>query len=362
MATFDYYNQGWVAMRDFNYAQTPPELLSQEVMRSIALLYEHKGRQALFIEQRPAELKLLCEVAKIQSTGASNRIEGISTTDGRLNAIMSKRVAPRNRNEQEIAGYRDVLTLIHESYDAIGVTPNTILQLHKILYQPTGYSFGGKWKDSDNVIAEIDEDGHRRVRFAPPPAIAVPDAMERLCNAYNQAIWADAVDPLLLTAMFVFDFVCIHPFNDGNGRMSRLLTLLLLYRSGYLVGKYVSIEHEIERSKETYYESLRSSSDGWNEATNTYLPFVSYFLGCLIRASRIFEERLEGVVVNRTSKPNRIELLLSRSMRDTSKADILAQCPDISPTTANRTLSALLKAGKIQKIGGGRGTRYRWVR
>lgn len=349
-------------MRTFDYTHTPKELLTEAIMGSVAFLHEHKGRQALFIEQRPTELGLLCEVAKIQSTGSSNRIEGISTTNNRLSALMREDVMPRNRNEQEIVGYRDVLSLIHESYDAIDVIPNVILQLHKILYKPTDYSFGGKWKDSDNVIAEVGADGKQRVRFVPTPAIAVPHAMEQLCDTYNKSISAGVVDPLLLAAMFVFDFVCIHPFSDGNGRMSRLLTLLLLYRSGYLVGKYVSIEHEIERSKETYYEALQASSTGWSDGTNTYLPFVSYFLGCLIMASRIFEERLEGVVVNRIPKPERIEVLLSRSFGDVSKSEILSKCPDISPTTANRTLSALLKAGKIQKIGGGRGTKYRWIR
>lgn len=349
-------------MREFDYSHTPQELLTESIVSSIAFLHEHKGRQALFIEQRPTELELLCEIARIQSTGASNRIEGISTTGNRLSALMCEDVAPRNRDEQEIVGYRDVLSLIHESYDAIDITPNVILQLHRILYKPTDYSFGGRWKDSDNVIREILADGTQRIRFVPTPAIAVPDAMEQLCNTYNQAISAEIVDPLLLAAMFTFDFVCIHPFNDGNGRMSRLLMLLMLYRSGYLVGKYVSIEHEIEKTKESYYETLQASSTNWNEGTNTYLPFVSYFLGCLISTSRTFEERLEGVVYNRIPKPRRIETLLERSIGDVSKSEILSQCPDISPTTANRTLSSLLKDGKIQKIGGGRGTKYRWIR
>ena len=349
-------------MHDFDYSHTPAELLTDEIMRSVALLHEHKGRQTLYIQQHPMELEILCSVAKIQSTASSNRIEGISTTGARLTALMREDITPRNRNEQEIVGYRDVLSLIHESYDAIEITPNVILQLHKILYKPTDLSFGGKWKDTDNVIAETLSDGTQRIRFIPTPAIAVPDAMQALCDEYNKAVREEILDPLILAALFVFDFVCIHPFNDGNGRMSRLLMLLLLYRSGYLMGKYVSVEHVIEVSKDTYYEALQASSIGWSENAGSYLPFVSYFLSCLITTSRTFEERLEGYVINRLPKTERIEELLRHSLRDLSKSDILAQCPDISTTTANRTLSALLKAGKIQKIGGGRSTRYRWIR
>ena len=349
-------------MQTFDYSHTPNELLTEGILNSVALLHEHKGRQALYIKQRPVELEFLREVAKIQSTESSNRIEGILTTDSRLAKLLADEVAPRNRNEQEIIGYRNVLSLIHESYDAIDVTPNVILQLHRDLFKATDRSYGGKWKDVDNSIVEIDSDGTRRVRFQPLPAIAVPDAMESLCNAYNEAIHAQIVDPLILVAMFTFDFVCIHPFNDGNGRMSRLLTLLLLYRSGYLVGRYVSVEHEIEKSKDQYYEALKQSSYGWNEGAHSYLAFVQYLLGCLIGASRIFEERLNGVVETRMSKPERIEAVFRRSLGNISKSDILRECPDISSTTANRTLADLQRAGKIKKIGGGRGTKYRWIR
>lgn len=349
-------------MRTFDYSHTPSELLTEGVLNSVALLHEHKGRQALYIQQRPTELEFLREVAKIQSTESSNRIEGILTTNSRLAKLLADKVTPRNRDEQEILGYRNVLSLIHESYDAIDVTPNVILQLHRDLFRATDRSYGGKWKDVDNSIVEIDPNGNRRVRFQPLPAIAVPDAMDSLCTAYNEAISAQIVDPLLLAAIFTFDFVCIHPFNDGNGRMSRLLTLLLLYRSGYLVGRYVSVEHEIERSKDQYYEALRQSSYGWDEGTHSYLSFVQYLLGCLIGASRTFEERLSGVVGQRMSKPKRIEAMIQRSLGDVSKSDILSECPDVSPTTANRTLADLLHAGKIEKIGGGRGTKYRWVR
>lgn len=349
-------------MRTFVYKEVPNELLSSRMMNMVGLLHEHKGRQELYVEQEADKLEALCEVAKIQSTDASNRIEGIFTTDGRLKALMSEGAAPRTRAEQEIAGYRDVLALIHESYDAIDVTPNVILQLHKMLYRHTSYSFGGHWKDSDNAIVEVDEQGRQRVRFKPLPARAVPDAMEELCQAYNRAIATQDIDPLILAALFTFDFICIHPFNDGNGRMSRLLTLLLLYRSGYLVGKYISIEREIERSKETYYEVLQACSPGWDMGENTYAPFVEYLLGCFLGAYRMFEERVKGIVRTKMSMPERLEAVLQESLAPLSRSELSAACPDISDVTVARTLSQLLHAGKIEKLGAGRATKYRWVR
>ena len=349
-------------MRTFDYTELPKELYTTSIMNMVSTIHEHKGRQDLYIDQKPNELSILCDVAKIQSTDASNRIEGIVTSNKRLSEIMQEKVAPRNRAEEELAGYRDALSLIHESYDAIPVTPNYILQLHKILYAQGKMSFGGKWKDSDNAIIEIDADGNKRERFRPLPAIVTPDAMEQLCSAYKRALSAGDIDPLLLIAMFVFDFVCVHPFNDGNGRMSRLLTLLLLYQNGYLVGKYVSIEHEIEKSKDTYYEALQASSAGWSEGVNDYLPFVSYFLWVVAHTCDVFEERVSGLITNKVPKPKRVEAALERSIRDLSKRDILTQCPDISEITVERTLAELLRAGKIQKIGGGRGTKYRWIR
>ena len=348
-------------VRHFDYIHTPQELLTEHTMATIALLHEFKGRQNLYLEQEPEKLETLCEVAKIQSTDASNRIEGIFTTNSRLKALMEEKAMPRNRAEQEIVGYRDVLALIHENYDAIDITPNVILQLHRNLYRHTEYSFGGKWKDSDNAIVEVDAGGNQHVRFRPMPAIAVPRAMEDLCQAYRDAVSAQHIDPLILASLFTFDFVCIHPFNDGNGRMSRLLTLLLLYKSGYLVGKYISIEHEIERSKETYYEALRACSPGWSEETNEYGPFVDYLLGCCVGAYRTFEDRVEGLVFTKKSKTARIEATLRNSIVPLARADLLAANPDVSEITVTRALSALLKAGKIEKIGAGRATKYRWV-
>src|SRR5665647_3902752 len=225
------------ALREFDYTTVPNELMNHELMNLVSAIHEYKGKQELFIEAKPDVLQAMLEIAKIQSTGASNRIEGIYTSDERLVALVKSKAEPRNRSEQEIAGYREVLSLIHDSYDYMVPRTNVILQLHRDLYQFNPASFGGNFKNSDNVIAEVDSNGQSRVRFQPSSAFETPDAVERLTNTYVEAIGTEKYDPLLLIPMFILDFLCIHPFNDGNGRMSRLLTLLLLYRSGYIVGK-----------------------------------------------------------------------------------------------------------------------------
>lgn len=227
-----------------------------------------------------------------QSTGASNRIENISTSDKRLRELMLEKAEPRNRDEREIAGYRYVLDLIHESHDDIPITPGVILQLHRDLYRYSGDSHAGTWKDSDNVIAERTSQGELVARFVPTPAAMTPAAAEAICEEYRKQMDTGTYDPLLASLVFVFDFVSIHPFNDGNGRMSRLLMLLLMYRSGYDMGKYVSIEKEIERTKETYYEALAASSQGWREGKGDYVPFVTYMLGIIDACYRELANRL----------------------------------------------------------------------
>ena len=228
-------------MRIFDYRKKPEKLLTPEIVQMIASIHEHKGKQELFLEANQDELKTLLEVAMIQSTGASNRIEGIYTTDKRLKELVSQKAEPRNRSEEEIAGYREVLAMIHESYEYIVPRSNMILQLHRDLYSFSRGAVGGNYKNSDNLIAEIDAEGHEKVRFIPVPAFQTAEAVEELCNRFWEAWEADYIDKLILIPMFVLDFLCIHPFNDGNGRMSRLLTLLLFYKAGYIVGKYISM-------------------------------------------------------------------------------------------------------------------------
>ena len=345
-------------MRQFDYSAFPETLLTPELCNLIAAIHEYRGKQAQFSSAKKDILKSLLELAVIQSTDASNRIEGIFTSDKRLKELVVQKAEPATRNEKEIAGYRDVLATIHENYEYIPVTPNTILQLHRDLYSFQASGAGGHWKNSDNVIAETDRSGKKRVRFTPVPAFETPEAVERLCKAYNEAVRQEVYDPLLLSVLFVFDFLCIHPFNDGNGRMSRLLTLLLLYRHGYIVGKYISLERLIENSKLTYYEVLRESSDGWNTYRNNYIPFLRYMLGTVIKAYREFEERVAHLVNGKQTKEDRIRTVFDRRLGKISKADIALECPDISISMIEQTLKKLLTEGVIEKVGRGKQTAY----
>ena len=347
-------------MRNFDYAARYCVLLTPDIVAQLAQIREYKGEQALFIAAKKDTLTQLLEIAKIQSTEASNRIEGIYTSDDRLNKLVQDKTMPRTRSEREIAGYRDVLSTIHESHDYIPVKPSYILQLHRDLYKFSGSSTGGSYKATDNVIQEEDAAGNKRVRFHPVAAWETAEAMEQICQEFNAALQNTDLDPLLLIPMFILDFLCIHPFNDGNGRMSRLLTLLLLYRSGYIVGKYISLEKLIERSKETYYEVLQDSSYNWHEGINDDAPFVRYMLGILLAAYRDFSSRVQTLAASGLSKPERIEAIIKGKLGKITKAEIMEQCPDISQVTIQRTLTDLLKANKIIKIGGGRYTAYTW--
>lgn len=347
-------------MREINYIKTWSNLLTPDIVRMLTSIHEFKGEQNLFIEAHADKLTELMEIAKIQSTEASNKIEGIFTSDERLKKLVMDKTTPRTRNEQEIAGYRDVLGTIHESYDFISPKPGVILQLHRDLYKFMGPNAGGYYKTTDNVIAETDSEGNRRVRFQPVPAWETSAAMEELCKAFEEALQDTKIDPLILIPMFVLDFLCIHPFNDGNGRMSRLLTLLLLYRSGYIVGKYISIEKMIEASKETYYEALQTSSTNWHNGINDYESFAGYILGVIVAAYKEFSSRVKLLTTAGLSKPDRIREIIKQTVGTITKAEILTKCPDISQITVQRTLVELQNTGDIIKIGGGRYTKYTW--
>lgn len=349
-------------MRNYSYKSKWTKLLTPDIVALLTQIHEYKGAQTLFIEAKADTLSQLVEIAKIQSTEASNKIEGIFTSDDRLKKLVSNKTTPTTRNEQEIAGYRDVLSTIHESHDFIPVKPSIILQLHRDLYKFSGKNAGGSYKSSDNVIAEEDSQGNQFVRFNPVSAWETPQAIEELCGAYDEALNRDGIDPLLLIPMFVLDFLCIHPFRDGNGRMSRLLTLLLLYRAGYIVGKYVSIEKAIEESKETYYEVLQRSSINWHDNTNDYIPFVQYTLGIVVAAHREFASRVQLLSTANLSKPDRIREIIKGTLGKITKAEIIQKCPDISQVTIQRALNELLKNEEILKISGGRYTSYTWNR
>ena len=345
-------------MHTFDYKETPKQLLTPEIVNMLSSLHEFRGKQELYIEAESDVLTALLDIAKIQSTKASNKIEGIYTSDERLEALVMEKAEPRNRSEEEIAGYREVLTTVHDSYEYIPIRPNNILQLHRDLYSFSSSDTGGRFKNTDNVIAESGKDGQQRVRFMPVPAFQTPEAMENLCNEFNNAIERSEYDPLLLIPMFILDFLCIHPFNDGNGRMSRLLTLLLLYRSGYIVGKYVSMEMLIEKTKETYYEALQNSSIEWHNDKSDYTSFVRYYLGVVLKGYNEFQDRIGHLKYRKLSKADRVKMVFEKKFGVVKKADIATLCPDISETTIERTLKELLEAGFIEKVGKGRATGY----
>ena len=347
-------------MKNYRYLENWNKLLTPEVVSLLTSIHEFKGEQNLFIEANVDKLYELLEMAKIQSTEYSNKIEGIYTSDDRLKQIVLDKTMPKTRNEQEIAGYRDVLNTIHTNFEYIPIIPSMILQLHRDLYKFSGMNYGGKFKVTDNVIAEVDSKGNKYVRFEPVSAWLTGDSVQSLCDSYNEAMKVKNIDPLLLMPMFILDFLCIHPFDDGNGRMSRLLTLLLLYKSNYIVGKYISIEKLIENSKETYYETLKQSSIGWHTNENDYEPFVKYYLGIIISAYKEFETRVHYVSKEKLSKPERIAKVIEQHIGKITKTEIMKLCPDISQTTIQRTLNDLLESNTIVKIGGGRYTSYTW--
>ena len=345
-------------MAQFEYEKTLDMLMIPEVVSALGDIRELKGKTASLSALNPETFSALVEVAKIQSTGASNRIENISASDKRLRELMTNKTDPKNRDEREIAGYRYVLDEIHESHDNIPVTPNVILQLHRDLYRFSGDSHAGKWKDSDNVIAERTAEGELVARFIPTSAAGTPAAVERICRKYSRQIDDGTYDPLLASLVFVFDFVSIHPFNDGNGRMSRLLTLLLMYRNGYDVGKYVSIEKEIENSKETYYEALSASSTGWQNGENDYVPFVTYMLGIVTACYRELESRF-SVVALPAGNEESIRAFFDRLVGTATKREIMDANPNMSQRTLERILAKLQDEGVVEKVGAARSTAYR---
>ncbi len=347
-------------MKEFDYIEKWKKLLTPDIVNYLTTIHEYRGEQRLIAERHADVLESLVEVARIQSTESSNKIEGIYTSDERLKKIVLDKTMPKTRNECEIAGYRDVLNTIHESFQHIPIRDTFILQLHRDLYRFENANDGGKFKTSDNIIEEEDSQGNKFVRFRPLPAWETPEAIANLCAAYNEAVNRREADPLLIIPMFIIDFLCIHPFNDGNGRMSRLLTLLLLYQHDYIVGKYISLEKLIEKTKDGYYEVLQKSSIGWTEDENDYEPFVKYMLGIITAAYRDFFERAKMVEEKKVPKPDRIEELIKNHVGTITKSEIIENTPGISQTTIQRTLTELVKKEKIIKIGGGRYTKYTW--
>ena len=345
-------------MKKFDLENEAKKLFTPNIINTVSLIHEYKGKQTLYIETKKDSLTNLLNIAKIQSAEYSNKIEGIKTTDVRIKELINDKVAPKNRNEEEIAGYRDVLELIHENYDNIPITSSFILQLHKISYRYSSSFIGGKFKTTDNIIEEIDEFGNKKIRFKPISAFETPFAVVELCNNYNELIQKGEIDPLILIPIFILDFLSIHPFTDGNGRMSRLLTLLLLYKSGYIVGKYISIEKIVENTKESYYEALQKSSVNWHTNNNDCSFFTEYYLGIILRAYKDFSNRIEYMTNKKMTAKERILLLIEKNISKISKKQITEICPDISISTIEKALNELIGEEKILKIGDGRYTSY----
>ena len=348
-------------MRKFNLIEEYNSIISNSnIINLISKIHEYKGKQSYLLGSKKNTLETLLKVAKIQSTSSSNKIEGIYTSDKRINEIVNNKLEPKNRNEEEIAGYRDVLSLIHENYNFIDITQNTILQLHRDLYKYTGYSYGGKFKNSQNYIEEENDKGEKKIRFTPLSPLETPIAIEELCKNYNEIVINESCDLLVIIPIFILDFVSIHPFNDGNGRMSRLFTLLLLYKANYMVGKYISIEHIIEETKDSYYETLEKSSINWHDNKNDYTYFVEYYLGIILNAYKEFDSRINIAENKKITAYDRIINIFKDNIVPIDKAFIMNKCPNLSETTIERTLSKLLKEDKIIKISGGRYTKYKW--
>lgn len=344
-------------LKEFDYSKLSDRTWDREIVNYVGLIHEYKGRQELFLARKKDKLEKLIELAKVQSTESSNQIEGIVTTNQRLHLLMEEKTTPRNRNEMEIKGYRYALNLIHESYEYINIRPNMILQIHKEMYRFLDVRLGGKWKDTPNEIDAVHPDGRREVLFRPLEPCETPEAMERLCEEYEKALNQYNVVPLLLIPTFVHDFLCIHPFNDGNGRVSRLLTLWLLYKNGYAIGKYISLEKKIQITKDDYYDALRESSVGWMENRNDDTPFIKYLLSTILAAYRDFEDRVD-MVSGKLSARQMVEKAVKTKIGKFTKADIMELCPEIGRGSVEQSLKTLCEEGLIKKEGKGRATFY----
>lgn len=344
-------------LKEFDYSKLASKLWDKEIVNYIGLIREYKGRQQLFLSQKKEDLDRLVEIAKVQSTESSNRIEGIATTNSRLRQLMSEKTAPKNRDEKEIKGYRYALNLIHENSDYMGIRANVILQIHKEMYRFLDSSYGGKWKDTSNEIDAVYPDGTKMVLFKPLEPFETPEAIERICEEYDKAIHRYNIDPLLVIPTFIHDFLCIHPFNDGNGRTSRLLTTLLLYKNGFAIGKYISLEKKIQITKDDYYDALQQSSEGWIDNNNDDTPFAKYLLGTILAAYRDFEDRVDMVGEKLPAKQI-VEKAVKSKIGKFTKNDIMELCPEIKKASVERSLKALCEEGLIRKEGTGKATFY----
>ena len=344
-------------MRTFNYSKIKELKWDSELLGLIAAIYKEAGKQEMYLKQRPEELEKLVDIAKVQSTESSNAIEGIVTTNTRIKQLVNEKTTPKNRDEQEIAGYRDVLNIIHESFDAIPINTNYILQLHKILYSHMNNHLAGKTKHVQNYITASYGNGIIQTIFTPLDPFETPIALESICNEFNRVIGNNELEPLIAIPIFIHDFLCIHPFNDGNGRMSRLLTTLLLYRSGFYVGKYISLEAKIAKNKDLYYDSLRESQNGWHEGKDDAVSFIKYLLGTILSAYKDFEDRF-SLVETKLSAYETVRRAIMNKIGKFTKQDIRELCPSLSISSIEGALRKLVDEGEIIRVGNGKNIHY----
>ncbi len=344
-------------MRSFNYSEIKHQKWDSEVLGLIAAIYKEAGKQEMYLKQRPEELEKLVEIAKIQSTEASNAIEGIVTTSTRIKQLVEEKTAPKNRDEQEIAGYRDVLNIIHESFDAIPISQNYILQLHKILYSHMNNPMAGRTKSVQNYVSAKYPDGHVEILFTPLAPYETPEALDKICEEYDRVIGNMEVEPLIAIPIFIHDFLCIHPFNDGNGRMSRLLTTLLLYRNGFYVGKYISLEAKIAKNKDLYYDALSKAQIGWHEGTEDAVTFIKYLLGTILAAYKDFEDRF-ALVETKLPALETVRRAAMNKLGRFTKQDIRELCPSLSISSIEGALRKLVASGELKREGSGKNICY----
>lgn len=350
-------NNGGKEMRSFNYSAFKEQKWDSDILGLIAAIYKEAGKQEQYLKQRPQEMEKLVEIAKIQSTEASNAIEGIVTTNTRIKQLVEEKTTPRNRDEQEIAGYRDVLNVIHESFDAIPITHNYILQLHKMLYSHMNNPLAGRTKSVQNYISAAYPDGHTEILFTPLAPYETSEALDRICEEYNRVIGNLEVEPLIIIPIFIHDFLRIHPFNDGNGRMSRLLTTLLLYQNGFYIGKYISLEAKISKNKDLYYSALSQSQTGWHEGKEDALPFIKYILGTILASYKDFEERT-SLVQEKLPALEMVRMASKSKIGRFNKQDIRELCHTLSDSSIEGALRKLVAAGELKKEGKGKSTCY----
>lgn len=345
-------------MKSFQNEYLNKIVIPHHLIRIISQISEYKGKQDLYKKQIPEALENLRKVAVIQSTESSNRIEGITADIKRIEELIDEKTTPENRSESEIAGYRDVLNIIHLNNKDIPFTDKVVLQLHRDLMIYSGKE-GGRWKSVNNDITELLQDGTERIRFKPVDSFNTPNFMEQLHSKFQNIISNQEVEPLILIALYILDFLCIHPFLDGNGRMARLLTVLLLYYQDFEVGKYISLERIVEDTKSSYYETLYKSSQNWHEGKHDPLPWIEYLLGTILAAYREFESRVGNASGGQGSKTEIVISSIESFIGNFSLSDIEKVCPTVSSDLIKKVLNKLRDEGKLEAVSKGRYAKWR---